>query len=88
MSLLDLFLIGLLVIAALLGFRRGALLQLFTYGGLLLGLIVGAALAPLTAGASADPAAGAGIAVATLLIAGAIGDLTGWLVGGWVRSKA
>jgi S1-C subfamily serine protease len=70
-----------------LGFRRGAVLQVFSYGGLLLGLIAGAALAPLTAGATNDPAAGAGIAVATLLVAGALGDLAGWLAGGWVRSK-
>ncbi|MEX0754369.1 MAG: MarP family serine protease [Actinomycetota bacterium] len=87
-SFLDLALLGVLLLAALLGFRRGAVLQLFTYGGLLLGLIAGAALAPLTAGTTTDPAGGAGIAVTTLLIAGAIGDLVGWIVGGWVRSKA
>ncbi|MEX2276123.1 MAG: MarP family serine protease [Actinomycetota bacterium] len=84
-SWLDLVLLALLVVAALLGYRRGAVLQLFTYGGLLLGLLVGSLLAPITAGAVDDPATGAGIAVATLLIAGALGDLVGWIVGGLVR---
>ena len=86
MSLLDVALLGILSLAAVLGFRRGAILQVFSYGGLLLGLVAGAAIAPVTAGATNDPAGGAGIAVATLLVAGAIGDLVGWLLGGWVRS--
>jgi S1-C subfamily serine protease len=84
----DIVLLFLLLIAALLGYRRGAILQLFTYGGLLLGLVVGALLAPITAGAADDPTAQAGVAVATLLIPAGLGDLAGWLIGGRLRARA
>jgi S1-C subfamily serine protease len=84
--LLDVFLVILLVLAGFLGYRRGAVLQLFTYGGLLLGLVAGALLVPVTAGAATRPAAQAAIALATLLMAAGIGDLAGWLVGGRVRA--
>ena len=85
---LDIALVVILVVAAFLGYRRGAILQLFTYGGLLLGLVVGALLAPVTASAADDPTAQAGIAVATLLIPAGIGDLAGWLIGGRLRARA
>lgn len=87
-ALIDVILLALLVLAATLGYRRGAILQLFTYGGLLLGIVAGALLAPITAGAAKDPAAQAAIAVATLLIPAGIGDLAGWLIGGRLRARA
>jgi S1-C subfamily serine protease len=87
-SPVDLGLVVLLLLAAFLGYRRGAILQLFTYGGLLVGIVAGALLAPVTAGATNDLAAQAGIAVATLLIAAGIGDLVGWLLGGRLRARA
>jgi S1-C subfamily serine protease len=84
----DLGLVVLLLFAGFLGYRRGAILQLFTYGGLLVGIVAGALLAPVTAGATHDLAAQAGIAVATLLLAAGIGDLVGWLLGGRLRARA
>jgi S1-C subfamily serine protease len=87
-AVIDAVLVVLLVLAAVLGFRRGAILQLFTYGGLLLGIVAGALLAPVIAAAVRDPAAQAGIAVATLLVPAGIGDLGGWLIGGRLRARA
>jgi S1-C subfamily serine protease len=86
-ALIDVVLLAFLILAASLGYRRGAILQLFTYGGLLLGILAGALLAPITTNASDEPAAQAGIAVATLLISAGIGDLAGWLVGGRLRAR-
>jgi S1-C subfamily serine protease len=75
-------LIALLVVAALVtGFRRGAALQLVTYSGLILGLIAGAILAPQVAELAQDPFAQATLALLALLVAAAVGDAIGWLVG-------
>jgi S1-C subfamily serine protease len=43
---IDVLILASLAFAVLSGFRRGAIMQIFGWGGLLLGLIVGAALAP------------------------------------------
>ncbi|MDP9243032.1 MAG: CvpA family protein, partial [Actinomycetota bacterium] len=87
-NLLDLLLIGLVALAALSGFRRGALLQLLTYGGLLLGLIAGAVAAPMLASLSQDPSTQAAIAAGTLLVFAGLGDVAGWIVGARVRAAA
>ena len=54
MDVLDLLILGFVLIAAYTGYRRGALLQLFTYAGLLAGLLLGAVLAPRFAGLAHD----------------------------------
>ncbi len=46
MNWIDFIIIGAMTLALVSGFQRGAVLQAFSWGGLLLGLIVGAALAP------------------------------------------
>ncbi|HSD48934.1 MAG TPA: MarP family serine protease [Actinomycetota bacterium] len=85
MNGLDVVLVVILVAAVVSGHRRGAALQLFSYSGLLLGLMAGALLAPRVAilvdGASAQAIA----AVAALLVGAAAGDAAGWLVGSRVR---
>ncbi|HEY2802954.1 MAG TPA: CvpA family protein, partial [Actinomycetota bacterium] len=77
MNLLDLVLIALIALAALSGFRRGAVLQLLTYGGLIAGLIVGAVVAPVFASLSEDPSTQAAIAAGTLLVFAGLGDVAG-----------
>ncbi|MGQ0669917.1 MAG: MarP family serine protease [Actinomycetota bacterium] len=86
MNLLDLVLVLLLAFAAFSGYRRGAALQLLTYGGLLVGLILGALFAPALASLAEDPATQAGIALATLLALAGFGDGAGWLLGSRVRA--
>ncbi|MFN2589167.1 MAG: MarP family serine protease [Actinomycetota bacterium] len=81
MNLLDLLIIGLLVLAAVNGFRRGAGLQLATYVGLLGGLALGALLAPRVARLADTPFSQAALALVVLLLLAALGDGLGWLVG-------
>jgi S1-C subfamily serine protease len=87
-NVLDLVLLLLLVVAAAVGYQRGATLQLFSYGGLLIGLFVGATLAPRIGTLIHGRAEQAGIAVGMLLLFGAVGDAIGWLIGHRVRSHA
>jgi S1-C subfamily serine protease len=81
LDLLDLFLIAIIVLAAFSGFRRGAVLQVLTFGGLLIGLLVGAAIAPEFAKLAKDPGTQALIALITFLAIAAVGDGLGWMLG-------
>jgi S1-C subfamily serine protease len=85
-NLLDLVLLALIALAAFTGFRRGAVLQLLTYGGLIAGLVVGAVVAPTFASFSEDPSTQAAIAAGTLLLFAGLGDVAGWVVGSRVRA--
>lgn len=81
MNLLDVAILALLGLAAFNGYRRGAALQLTTYAGLILGLVVGALVAPKLAGTASTPLGQATVALVTLVAAAGIGDALGWLVG-------
>lgn len=81
MNLLDAVIALLFVLSAITGFRRGAVLQVVTYAGLIAGLILGALLAPSVAGLAEDPFPQAALALLTLLLLAAVGDAVGWLVG-------
>ena len=87
MGPLDLVLLALLVVAGYTGSRRGATHQLATYVGLGLGLVAGTWLAPHVAALAESTSGQAQLAVATLLIGGAVGDALGWFVGGRMRSR-
>ncbi|HTG48485.1 MAG TPA: MarP family serine protease [Actinomycetota bacterium] len=85
MSFLDLVLVALLVLSAIGGYRRGALLQGFGLGGVIVGLAVAAVAARSVAGLSNDPFTRSAIVLAVLLVGMAIGNLLGWLIGSRVR---
>jgi S1-C subfamily serine protease len=87
-NVLDVALIALLALAGVTGFRRGLVLQSLGFGGLLLGLLVGALLAPRLVGLADDPATQAAIATITLISTAALGDGVGWLIGHRVRERA
>ena len=88
MNLLDVLLVVLLVLAGFSGYRRGLALQAFGFGGLLLGLLAGALLAPAIAGLVDGPTLQAGVVAAVLLSLGAAGNAVGWLLGTRVRERA
>ncbi|HSJ51240.1 MAG TPA: MarP family serine protease [Actinomycetota bacterium] len=88
MNVLDVFLLALLGLAGLTGYHRGLTLQAFSFGGLLVGLGVGAVLAPALARLSESPGARAGTAVITLIVLAALGNALGWFVGHRVREHA
>ncbi len=85
---LDAFLLVLLILAGLSGFRRGLALQTLSFGGLLVGLAVGAVMAPLLVGLVESPAARATTAVLVLVGFGVAGDAAGWLLGDRLRTRA
>jgi S1-C subfamily serine protease len=87
-DLLDVVLIVLLVLASINGFFRGAVLQLATYAGLLLGLLIGALIAPPLARLASSTLAQAAIAFGVLVGMAALGDGIGWAVGARIRSAA
>jgi S1-C subfamily serine protease len=86
-ALIDLVLVACVVLAAVAGVRRGAVLQLCSYLGLFVGLLVGALIAPPAIHLAHEPATQAGVAVAVLLLCAVAGDLGGWLVGGRLRAR-
>ena len=88
MNLLDLILLGLLVLAGLVGYRRGLTLQAFGFGGLLVGLVVGALLAPVVAGVVDSPLSKAAVAAIVLLAVAGIGNGIGWYLGTHARTRA
>lgn len=81
MDWLDLIIVALVVFAAWSGFRRGAILQLFTYLGLLGGLVLGAVLAPHFARLAHDQFLQSVIALGSFFALAGIGDAIGWIVG-------
>jgi S1-C subfamily serine protease len=87
-NLLDVVILLLVVVSVVTGFRRGAALQVMTYAGLILGLIVGAILAPRVAGLTDDPFGQAATALLTLLLFAALGDAAGFLIGRRVWAAA
>jgi S1-C subfamily serine protease len=87
-NLLDLVIVLLVVLAAFNGYRRGASLQLSTYAGLLLGLLIGAVLAPHFAALVSSPLVQAGVALLVLVTFAAIGDGVGWLIGSRIWAMA
>ncbi len=88
MNGLDVLLVLLIGLAAFTGYRRGALLQVLSYGGLAVGLIAGALIGPSIASLARSHATQAGIAVAVLLGLGGVGNAVGWAAGTWVRLRA
>lgn len=89
MNVLDLLLLALIGLAAFSGFRRGALLQIITYAGLLVGLLVGALVAPHLAGLAGDPFLQSAIALGSFLAIAGLGDAVGWFVGAkaWAAAR-
>jgi S1-C subfamily serine protease len=87
-NLLDLALLALVLFAAVSGFRRGAMMQVLAYGGLVVGLILGAVIAPRVAGLVEADAVQAGVAVAVVLGSAGVGNAAGWLAGTYVRAHA
>jgi S1-C subfamily serine protease len=88
-NLLDVIVIVLVMLAAANGFRRGAALQLFTYVGLLAGLLAGALIAPRVVGVATSPLTRAALALVVLLGLAALGDAAGWAIGTrvWVAAR-
>ncbi|MCA1726449.1 MAG: MarP family serine protease [Actinobacteria bacterium] len=89
-NLIDLVVLLFVGLAVAGGFRRGAALQLVTYAGLFLGLVLGALLAPKVANLADDQTIQAVIALGTFLTMAGVGDALGFVVGRrvWAVARA
>lgn len=89
MNALDLAILVLLGFSVVTGFRRGAALQVVVYGSLLVGLLVGAVLAPQLASLADDPLMQSVVALGSLLLIAGLFDAAGWAIGGrlWAAAR-
>lgn len=88
MTWLDVLLVVLLAASIYSGYRRGAVLQLTGVAGLCIGVVVGVMLAPRVAELADSQPTGVALVLGTALVAGAIGNMAGWLVGSRLRRRA
>jgi Trypsin-like peptidase domain/Colicin V production protein len=88
MTWLDVALIALLLGSAFAGYRRGALLQMAGIAGLVAGTLVGVVLAPRVAQLAGTPEGAVGVVLATVLVAGAVGNVIGYAAGNRARLHA
>ena len=79
----DIVVVVLLVAAAFHGLRVGALVQVLTLGGFVLGVTVGALLTDVVAPSVRTPSVKAGVAIALVIGCGAIFGVLGRMVGTW-----
>lgn len=87
MNALDALILVFLVVGAVAGYRRGLVLQICSYAGLIAGLILGAALAPIAARLAGDGGPRVAAATVTLLLGAALGNGLGWIAGSIARAK-
>ena len=87
MNLVDLVVVVVVALAAIRGLRLGAVVQVLSYGGLLVGLYFGARLASVTVRwVQSQPARGS-VALVTMLGAATIGAVAGRIVGNLAFSR-
>lgn len=87
MNLVDLVIVIVVALAAIRGLRLGAVVQVLSYGGMLVGLYFGARLASVTARwVQSQPARGS-VALVTMLGAATIGAVAGRIVGNLAFSR-
>ena len=80
-------LVALLVLSLLTGYRRGATLQVIGLIGLAVGVVAGVLLAPRVATLASSPSGAIALAMGTVLIGGAVGNLAGWVIGSRIRPR-
>src|SRR5438093_8620228 len=88
-TIIDLFIAIAVIVAISSGFRRGFWLSLAQYVGLVVGVVVGAALAPVVMDALnlGNPTARSLVAVMILIVLGTIGSSVGYWVGEPIRLR-
>lgn len=87
MSPFDIVLVVLLLVSALGGYRRGAILQVFGLVGIVAGVVVGVVVAPHVASLSREPLTRVALVVGTVLVAAAIGNSVGWFIGSRLKAR-
>jgi uncharacterized membrane protein required for colicin V production len=85
MNLVDLIIIAACLIAAITGYRRGALLAVFSFAGLVLGAVLGAQLVDPIARHFASGTVRVPVALFCVLTAAMVCQLIGGWIGGTLR---
>src|SRR5437868_6837215 len=88
-TIIDLFILIAVIVAISSGYRRGFWLSLAQYAGLVLGVVIGATLAPLVMDALklSGPTARSLVAVMILIVMGTIGSTVGYWLGEPIRLR-
>ncbi|AKK10193.1 MarP family serine protease [Corynebacterium uterequi] len=85
--ILDIVLVILAVAALVSGWRQGAVASLLSTVGIAAGLVIGLALTPLLAGLSEDPTFRLVLALGSVVVFVAMGNLVGALLGAGLRDR-
>ncbi len=87
MNIVDIVVLAIVVVAAIQGLRLGAIVQVLSFGGLIIGLYLGALLASVTVGWVRSPSMRTLVALVTMLGVAALGGAAGRLVGSAVFTR-
>ena len=87
MTWLDAMLVALLVLSVIAGYRRGAVLQVLGLLGLIVGAVAGALLAPHVAHLGHDPMTHVSLALGSVIVGAAAGNVGGWMLGTRLRAR-
>ncbi len=83
-NIVDIVVLAVVALAAIRGLRLGAIVQVLSFGGLFIGLYLGALLASVTVDWVQSPSMRTVVALVTMLVAGALGGAAGRVVGSTV----
>jgi len=87
MSILDVFLVAMLVLTALGGYRRGALQQVFGLIGVAVGVTAGVLLGPSIGEGANEPLTRVAIVLGVVVVAAFAGNILGYLIASKVRRR-
>jgi S1-C subfamily serine protease len=85
---IDYLIVAVLILAALQGWRTGAIRQVLAFGGVWIGLIVGVVAAPTVArhvALASEGLVAVAVVIVAVLVCGSIGQLAGWRIATVVR---
>jgi S1-C subfamily serine protease len=80
-NIVDIVVLAVVALAAIRGLRLGAIVQVLSFGGLFIGLYLGALLASVTVDWVHSPSMRTVVALVTMLVVGALGGAAGRVVG-------
>ena len=87
MSWVDLFVLGLAVLAGTSGWRQGVAVSLMSFLGVLIGALLGVQLAPVLAGNLATPMVRVMASIGVVVVLVAVGEALGVFVGRLIRER-
>lgn len=87
MTWLDALLVLLIVMSVIAGYRRGAVLQVVSLLGMIVGAVAGALLASRVARLGHDPMTQVSLSLGSVVVGAALGNIGGWMLGSKLRAR-